>query len=256
MNDTVKKVCEWCKSEFDAPIPKRNRQPRRFCSGSCQSRFTGKERRGVPLSAETRQKMSQSQRRIQGDPEWQERRQAAAKEGFERWKADPASAGKRADLARQSSERMKKRHQDPEFQKRRNARSSRVMKENWNRFRDKFIQDAIRKYHSGKTIGTPEAEAKKRAAAKWIMTQAQAALHTETDYDATYAEVQRRIRLQNPYTGPENSADYFDYLRWLGREVTTSPECRAIADGFLSKAIPRFADEWNRQKSPTQTPRD
>jgi hypothetical protein len=147
---------------------------------------------------------------------------------------------------------MKRRHTDPEFQERRDARSSRTMKANWEKHRNTFTAQSIERYQrmaaEGSGICSDDSEARKRLAAKWIMKRAQEALHTETDYNEVYAMVQARLRREMPYDGPAESADYYEYCSKLGRAVTLSPECREIADSFLAEAIPRFAAEWRKHK--------
>ena len=108
---------------------------------------------------------------------------------------------------------------------------------------------AVERYVQGIGISSDGAMANKATANRWILKQAQAALHAETSFNAIYADVQARLRLEMPYDGPLDSSDYHDYLSKLGSAVTHHPEIRAIADAFMSEAIPRFAEEWRRLKS-------
>jgi hypothetical protein len=123
------------------------------------------------------------------------------------------------------------------------------MKATWGKHRELFTAAAVERYASGVGINSDEGKAKKAAACKWIMTQAQEALHTETDYNLVYTEVQARLRREMPYDGPQEGSDYMEYLRKLGLATVSSPECRSIADAFLSEAIPRFAAEWKKRRA-------
>jgi hypothetical protein len=180
------------------------------------------------------------------DPEYKARHQTRTAEGLSKWHANPANA---AAFAARASERMTRLHAtDKGFQSRRNERSSRTMKRNWEQYRELYTAQSVERYAAGIGINNAEAEAKKRIAAKWIMKKAQEALHTQTDYDAVFTEVHNRLRREMPYDGPQGTSDYFDYLSKLARAVASSPECRVIADTFLSEAIPQFSQEWQSMK--------
>jgi len=154
---------------------------------------------------------------------------------------------------------MKRRHADPEWQKVRDKRSSATMKTTWETRREQFTVQAAERYlrheEAGTGINSPDAKRRKAIAVQWIMKKAQEAFHAETEYNAVYAEVQARLRREMPYDGPQEGSDYMDYLQMLGRAVTCSPECRTIADTFLSEAISRFAKAWNarRDSAPPQS---
>lgn len=198
------------------------------------------------VSPETRAKQSAAMKRKYANPEFAARHAETMRKVISEWHSDPKNA---AAFAKRSSERMKRRHADPEWQKVRNARSSRVMKQNWENNRDLFVQQSIDRYQRMKETGTgivsEQAESRKRKANAWIMKKASRALHSETNYNEVYAEVQERIRNEQPF---DPKGDYYEYLKWLGSQVVNSPECRQIADTFLSKAIPRFAKEWQQRK--------
>ncbi len=204
---------------------------------------------GRTQSIETRRKRSESLRNARADPERNARWTAAAAEGSRRWHADDDNA---TAFAQSSSERMKRRHADPDWQKVRDERSSRTMKANWDKHRDAYVRAACDRYARGVGINTAESERRKVLAARWIMKHAQDALHTETDYDEVFARVQRQLRTETPYHEATHG-DYQDYSRALGTRVANSPECREIADGFLSEAIPRFAAEWKAAKTSRET---
>lgn len=163
------------------------------------------------------------------------------------WLSDPVNA---AAASARSSARMKALHQDPQFQVRRNERSARTMRANWEKHRDLYIAQASERYINGIGLNSDEANAKRSAAAAWIMKRAQAALHTETNYDAVYADVQARLRREMPYDGPKNESDYYDYLKNLGKATVSHPECRSIADHFMAEAIPRFSAQWRNRRKP------
>lgn len=239
------RVCVICGAEF---VVRNASIIGRACSKPCASAHQSRIQSGRIVSDETRAKRSASLKAKHADPEFAAKWRAKNAAAVAAWHSNPDNA---TAFAKRSSERMKKRHGDPEWQKVRNERSSRTMKKNWETYRDLFTAQSAERYirniELGRGINTGEAEAKKRTAAKWIMKQAQAALHTETDYNEVYAAVQAKLRREIPYDGPQGTADYFDYLRKLGSLVTNSPECREIADGFLSTAIPRFAEEWRKK---------
>lgn len=218
------------------------------CSPPCLKKRMAESASKRRASPETRAKMSAAAKAWYSDPAkkagWHEATAAATK----RWHADPENA---AAFAKRSSERMKRRHhEDTEFQERRNERSSRVMKANWEKHRDLFTRQSAERYQAMLEAGTgllsDEAKARKVEANKWILKQATGALHTETDYNEVYAEVQARLRREQPFSPGE---DYYEYCKWLGNAVVMSPECRQIADAFLGEAIPRFAKEWNARKA-------
>lgn len=238
-----KRTCVICGAEH---FVKKSSHAGKTCSGKCLSALKAQLRTGQKTSAETKSKLSAAIKRKYEDPAFAEKQQKATREAQKRWHDDPENA---ASFARRSSERMKRRHADPKWQKVRDERSSRVMKANWEKHRDTFVRQAIDRYARMKDEGTgivsEQSEAKKRKAAKWIMKRASDAMHAETDYNETYAEVQARIRRERPF---EPGGDYYEYCKWLGAEVVNSPECREIADSFMSEAIPRFAAEWQQKK--------
>lgn len=236
------RICVICGAHFVVP---KNDRPGKTCSAGCLSALRADNSSGRNQRPETVAKRAATLKAIRADPARNEAWKKNAAAGLAKWLAAPANA---EALARRSSERMKQRHTDPEFQKRRNERSSRVMKENWQQHHDKFAAMAGERYAESEAAGTginsAEAKARKALAAKWIMTKAQEALHTETDYNAAYADVQARLRREFPYDGPSEAADYYEYCQMIGRLTANHPELRAIADPFMSAAIPRFAAEW------------
>ncbi len=127
------------------------------------------------------------------------------------------------------------------------------MKANWEKHREAFTQQSIERYARMKAEGSgllsEQAEARKREAAAWIMKKAARALHAETNYNEVYAEAQARIREEQPFN---HSDDYYEYLKWLGHETVNSPECRELADSFMSDAIPRFASAWRKKRGAGQ----
>ncbi len=215
------------------------------CSKQCLSKHLSQKQTGRVQSEESRAKRSATMKTLRADPEANARWSAAAHAGIKRYLADPDNF---AAFSARASDQMRKLHTDPEFQQRRNERSSRVMKQNWVKYREKFTQDAIEKYARGEACNSEEAKANKAKAAKWIMKKAQEALHTETDYDERYAEIQAQLRREMPYDGPLETSDYYDYLQKLGKATVNHPELRELADTFMSEAIPRFAAAWHERK--------
>jgi hypothetical protein len=237
------RVCVICGASFMVASADR---VGRTCSRPCMVKRMSQAKKGRKQSPETCAKRSQALReKWANDPEGRARLNEASAERMRQWRADPVNAQACAERA---SERMKRRHADPEWQKVRDERSARTMKATWLKHREHLIAVAVERYASGVGINSPEARARKAAACKWIFTKAQEALHTETDYNAVYAEVQARLRQEMPYDGPQEGSDYMEYLGKLGRETVNSPECRTLADTFMSEAIPRFAAEWNKRK--------
>lgn len=178
-----------------------------------------------------------------------ERRSKAQTEGIAKAMSDPVKAAHRSAI---SSAHMKRLHADPAFQKRRDDRSSRVMLANWGKYRDQFLAQASARYarflEAGVGICSEVAKGRKAEASMWIMKRANQFLHTETDYNTVFTDAVRRLRRENPYDGPLEGSDYLDYCRMIGIAVTSSPECRDLADTFMSGAIPRAAAEWNAKK--------
>lgn len=240
------RTCVICGTRFIASSKRPNQKT---CSKECLLKLMSRNSKGRKASAETRAKQSASIKVAYSDPVRSAKWKAAARDGIKRWHSDPDNA---ALAARRSSERMKERHQDPEFQKRRDERSSRVMKENWERYRDRFMEAATERYlrhrENGEGIWSEDSIERKAVAAKWIMKKAQEALHAETPIDEKMSELQYRLRLEMPYDGPQDGSEYADYCQKLCRAILAHPEYRAIADPFMSEAIPRFAEEWQRRK--------
>lgn len=195
-------------------------------------------------SQETIRKRSESLRAARADPDRNARWNAAVAAGIRRWHADEDNA--RA-FAKRGSDRMKRLHADPEWQKIRDERSTRTMKANWDKHRDAYVRAACEKYARGVGINTEESERRRVAAARWIMKRSVEALHDETDYDEVFTQVQHRLRAEMPYDELVHG-DYRDYSRELGTKVVNSAECRAIADAFMSLAITRFSAEWQAAK--------
>lgn len=241
------RTCEICGASF---LVRSTDRVGRTCSRPCLSKYVSNMKAGTKQSAETIAKRVEAIKAVRADPERNAQWNAAARDAIVRWHQDPKNA---AAFARRSSERMKRRHQDPEFQKRRDERSSRTMKANWERMRDRFIEAAVERSVRDQELGlglwSAEAVGRKNEASQWILKKANEALRLETDYNATYAEVQARLRREMPYDGPQDGSEYMDYLQKLGRAVVMSPECREIADSFLSEAIPRFGKAWQERKS-------
>lgn len=126
------------------------------------------------------------------------------------------------------------------------------MKANWVMYRDEYVAQAIDRFQAMRDgewgLWSEEANRKRSERSKWIMKKAQAEIHAETDIDAKMSELQHRLRREMPYDGPLDGSDYLEYCRKLCHAITTHPEYRAIADPFMSAAIPRIAEEWNKRK--------
>lgn len=216
------------------------------CSKPCLSEHLRRRKLGTTQSEETKAKRSVSLRAVRSDPERNAAWAANAAAGVRKWHEHPDNAEK---AAQEMSSRMRLLHQDPEFQARRNERSSRVMTENWKKYRDQYVSAAIKRYEREATDGTGincGAKAQRKVeACKWIMKKAKEALHNETAIDQMFTSVQARLRVEMPFRGQSESEDYYEYLKILGKAVVEDPEYRALADTFMSQAIPRFAAEWN-----------
>lgn len=237
------RVCTICQAEFEV---RKSSHAGLSCSPACASVIRRRNSTGRRQSAETvAKRMAGNRAHWDANPEGLADRQAKVAAKLREWHTDPENA---ALASSRSSERMTRLHQDPDFQRRRNERSSRTMKATWQNRRELFVAYAIERYarfaEQGVGLLSSEAVARKNAAAKWIMTKAQEALHAETNYNEVFAEVQDRLRREMPFDETGNEADYFDYLKRLGSAVVNSPECRAIADVFMAEAIPRFGREW------------
>lgn len=236
------RTCVICNTEFLVRSVDRKGAT---CSKPCRSELNRRYRLGVKQSEETKAKRRATLKAIRNDPERKPKWDAASREGLRKYMADPAN---RAAMSARSSAHMHRMHADPEFQKRRSERSSRTMKETWIKHREKFTQIAIDRYARGEGVNSEEGKANKVRAAKWIMQKAQEALHTETDFDERYAEIQAQLRREMPYDGPLGTSDYYDYLKKLGVAVASHPVLREIADAFMSEAIPRFSKLWATKK--------
>lgn len=275
--DYPNRICVGCGVVWRAPPSNQSD----FCSGECRKQHFAKKRertclvcstlfhaqssdsmkktcsreclklllRGRKQSPETIEKRNLAIASFRAaNPEREQQRKTNALKGRLEWLSVPENS---AAVAKQASDRLKRLHADPVWQKIRDERSSRVLKDVWARHRDEFISGARIRYlasREAKTgINSPESEAKRNIAAKWIMTKAQEAMHTETEYDAVFKDLMTRFRQQIPFDATGSESDYNDYCRKIGYLVTTSPELRSISDAFLADAIPRFAKEYRAQ---------
>jgi hypothetical protein len=240
-----RRICVICGTVF---LVKKTSDVGKTCSKPCHSTHNAKVRTGRKQSAETIARRSQSLRAARADPERNAAWNAAVAKGIAAWHDNPANA---AEFAKRASDRMKLRHQEPDFQKRRDERSSRTMKATWKKNRDKFIAQAVSRYlrhrENGQGLWDSETIARKNEAAQWIMKRAQEAMHAETEYNAVFAEVQEQLRRETPYDGPQGAGDYLEYCQKIGTATVNDPRCRAIADAFMSEAIPRFSAEWRKR---------
>ncbi|NML93784.1 hypothetical protein [Novosphingobium olei] len=152
------------------------------------------------------------------------------------------------EFAAKSSARMKARHADPEWQKVRNARSSKTMKRTWEEQRERMLSankdNFIKNQSAAVGIFSSASEEKKRVAARWIMRRAQSALRTDTEFNELWVYTHERLRAEKPYEGDHDSSNYLDYLSWLGKATTSDPAICDLAGRFLRDAIPRAASEW------------
>lgn len=245
--EKCRRECVVCGIEFYVKSPS---YLGRVCSQPCKSKHISNLRSGQKQSPEVVAKRAAGIRAMYADPERRARGEARRREALKKWLENPANAALRA---KQSSERMKRRHADPEWQKKRDARSSATMKRTWEARREHMLAAQAQSYQqmveNGTGICSDEAKQNKATANKWIMKRAWEAMMAETDYSKTYGEVQMRLRREMPYDGPQEGSDYIDYLQKLCRAIVSSPECRAIQDSFMSEAIPRFAEEWKKRKA-------
>lgn len=237
-----RRVCVICDKEFHVKSADR---VGRTCSKEHQRIHISRIQKGRKQSPETITKRSESIRAVWADPEKRSSWKEATTEGIRRWHENEVNA---RIFAKRSSERMKRRHADPEWQKVHKERSSRTMRANWAKYRNEYVAAACRRYEQGIGINSEDSIKKKNAACTWILKQAQAALHTETNYDAVFTEVQRQLRASMPYD-PIVHGDHNEYSRLLGKKVVDSAECREIADGFLATAIPKYAAEWRTSRA-------
>lgn len=238
------RVCRVCGAQF---VVRSADRLGASCSPPCRKEVNRLAQTGRVQSEETKAKRSASMKQTMSDPVRKEARSASARAALSKLWDDPEFRARRSQA---SSERMRQRHADPAWQRIRDERSSRVMKANWEKHRDIFTQQALDRYERGVcSLNQGEAEERKRAAAKWIMTQAQASLHSETNYDEVFRNVQARIRSEHPFYGDTESRDYYEYCQKIGKMVTSHPECRAIADQHLGIAITRFSAQWQAKKS-------
>lgn len=216
------------------------------CSKECLSEFRSRLKRGKKQSPEIIAKRMESIAKWRREnPEADAARQAKCADALRAYTQTP-------EFAQASSERMKRRHQDPDWAAERDVRSSRTMKNNWQKYRRQYEKMALERYSKmadeGSGICSDSAKANKKTATKWIMQQAQDALHTETDYDEMFASIQAQLRRETPFEGDRSGADYVEYCREIGLATANHPDLRHLADSFMSDAIPKYAAEWNSRK--------
>jgi hypothetical protein len=240
------RTCVICGAQF---LVKKSSHKGATCSKPCLSEYWRRAKTGLEQSKATKAKRSQALKAFRADPDRNAKWTEAAAAGAAKWHSAPDNA---EAFAKRSSDRMKRRHADPDWQKVRDERSSRTMKANWERHRDSFVASSVERYARGEGFNSEEAKQKKAEANKWIMTKAQEALHSETDIDVVFMEVQERLRREMPYDGPLETSDYYDYLKKLGTAVANSQEIRGLADTFMAEAIPRFAAQWQTMRRKTR----
>lgn len=237
-----KRVCRICGKEF---LVRSADRVGAACSKPCLSEVNRNNFLGRKHSAETRAKMSKGQRLwMEANPEAAAKRAARGRESLLAW-------NETEEKARISSERMKQRHRDPEFQKRRDVRSSQTMKRTWAVRHEHMLKLALdnakKQQEAGTGIFSEESEQRKRRAAKWIMSKANEALSVETEFTEVMSRMQKHYRAEFPFPGG-GQEDYFEYIREIDRMVLHSPEVRELVDNFMSEAVPRFSEEWQKDK--------
>jgi len=239
-----RRVCTICGDVF---FVKQQANIGKACANAeCRRKARPTTLRGRKQSPEERQRRSESAKAYWADPERKAAHAAATRESLKKWHSVPENAAK---FAKRSSDRMTRLHTEPAFQQRRDARSSAVMKRNWQQYRELFTQQAIERYASARGINSPESNARRDAACKWILKQSMQALHSETNIRELMSETTLRLRREFPYDGPQTGSDYQDYIGVIGRKMAADPKIRALADGFMADAIPRFAKAWQERKT-------
>lgn len=222
---------------------------RKVCSKACLRSLVSAARTGLKQSAETIALRKASIEARYAIPENAAKRRATNQATMAKLWADPEFA---AASSVASSERMIRRHTDPEFLARKSVRSSCVMKQNWKLHRENYVRLGVERYardlDAGLGLNSETAKRRKLEACTWIMTEAQAALHCETQYNELFRLAMERNRNEHPFNGQIPSDDYYDYCRMIGTMTVNAPECRDMADSFMSKAIPRFAAIWQANK--------
>lgn len=237
-----KRVCRICGKEF---LVRSADRVGAACSKPCLSEVNRNNALGRKHSAETRAKMSKGQRLwMEANPEAAAKRAAQGRESLLAWNATE-------EKARIASERMKCLHQDPKFQKRRDARSSQTLKRTWAARREHMLKLTLdrskKQQEAGTGIFSEESEQRKRRAAKWILSRAHEALCNETEFTTVMSRMQKHFRAEFPFLGGDQE-DYFEYLKEIDRMVLHSPEVRELVDSFMSEAVPRFSKEWRDGK--------
>lgn len=233
------RTCLICGTSF---LVKKACRTGKACSKLCRSKLFSKIASDRKASQATKDKMSASQKRLNSDPVYRDRRSAAARDGLRSWLSDEDNAKK---FSKASSDRMRMRHADPEWQKIRNARSSETLKKTWQAYRETFIENAKVRYAEGLGLNSLNSIVNKKHACEWIMQKCQDELHQETNCDEVFAEAQERARRDFPYDG---KSDYMEYMSKIGKMTVSDPEYRELVDNFMKIAIPKFSKEWNKKK--------
>lgn len=229
------RTCVVCAAPF---ISKKERAT---CSKKCLAETRRACASGRKHTPETRNRRSAALKVAWSSPAASNWRDAIGA-GVRNWHSKPENA--RA-AAHRASERMRLRHADPNWQRVRDERSSRVMLDNWRRHRERFVRQSVERYRQmvegGWGLCSEDAKTKRRDFAKRLMKIAQAELRACTEIDEKMSELHHRLRREMPYDGPQTESDYLDYLQKLCRAITTHPEYREMADAFMAEAIPRIA---------------
>lgn len=236
------KVCIECGGAFEDQSRK---NIRKTCSDTCLANNRIAALKSRDVTDETRSKMSRAQKALNEDADWKNARVAAAGDGIRAHLTIPEN---REAWAKRGSDRLKRLHRDPEFRKMRSKVSREIMLRNWEKHRDRYVAATKRRYLNGEGISSEHGRKNRDRAWKWIMTKAQEALHGETNFDALFALTQARLREEHPFEGQHGTPDHHEYLRWLGHQVTSDPEIRSLADGFMSRRIPEIVAEWKERR--------
>jgi putative transcriptional regulator len=109
---------------------------------------------------------------------------------------------------------------------------------------------------AGTGIGAPGSRSKSTAITRSVLRQARRELERETNFVELWTAAFNRIRAECPFVGQHGSQEHADWMREIGRAVTSDPAVRACHDEFMREAIPRLhaAAKHDRRNTMTNHP--
>ena len=100
---------------------------------------------------------------------------------------------------------------------------------------------------TGTGIASEENRNLTAALCKSVMRQARRELETETNFIELWTETFKRLRRENPFHGEVGTPEHTEWMREIGRAVTSDPAIRDLCDNFMREALPRLHARQKRE---------